>query len=85
MAFKAPVCGHSATLCGPLHRKQANGYLGLIFDVLFVFDWGVSLPDGLLSIPPLKDLFTLAVFLPFPKVELLPFDGSILRFDRPSL
>ena len=55
------------------------------FDALFVFGWGVSLPGGLLSAPPLKDLSTLAVFPPFPKLELLPFDGGVLRFDEPSL
>ena len=85
MAFKAPLCGHSATLCGPLHRKQANGCLGLKFDALFVLGWGVSLPGGFLSVPPLEDLSTLAAFPPLPKVELLPFDRGVLRFDGPSL
>ena len=45
----------------------------------------MSLPGGLLSALPIKDLSTLAVFPPLPKLELLPFDGGVLRFDEPSL
>ena len=45
----------------------------------------MSLPGGRLSVPPLEDLSTLAAFPPFPKVEPLPFDGGVLRFDGPSL